>query len=355
LTARSPKWMLPGLVGAVILAGVAVYLLVAASDEEGDPPVVAESSRGDSSAKPATDCSRRTARDSVIGSEFEGAVRELGVVSPEQPLFGGAGYVVVEVICSDLTGDGAEELVVELDCCAGGAPTPWAILVAGERGWQPAFYRTGIQATLSVRGSEVVERSPAYAAGEPTCCPSSFRLGRIGWNGSGFAFETDEASAGRTIEAGRRGVTQLGGFQPAGKSPAQAAEEFGPPSYVGRNGELCVNEWRDLGLRIHFTILGGVDPCAADGRADSIELEDELAAQAGWETDRGLRVGLSVRRLRDIYPDARARSLPGIGRVLVLVEAPTLIGQVGAEPVIGARIEGGVVDELRMSVGATAD
>jgi hypothetical protein len=341
--------------GALILVGVTAYLLGTSSDEEGDSPVAAERARDDSSGTPATDCSPGAARDAIVGSEFEGAVRELGVVSPEQPLFGGTGYVVVELICRDLTGDGAEEMVAELDCCTGGAPTPWAIFVTHERSWRPAFYRTAIQATLSVRGGDVVERSPAYAPGEPTCCPSSFRLGRIAWDGDEFAFETDEASAGRAIEAGKRGVTQLGGFRPPGKSPTEAAEELGPPSYVGRNGALCVNEWRDLGLRIHFAIVGGVDPCSPDGRADSIVLEDELAAQSGWETDDGLRVGMSVRKLRELYPDARARSVPGVGQLLVLVEGPTLIGQVGGEPVVSARIADGAVDEVRMSVAAAAD
>jgi hypothetical protein len=355
LTARSPKWLFPGMVGAVILVSVAVYLLVAAADEEGDSPVAAKSDRADPSGTQATDCSRRTARDAVIGSEFEGAVRELGVVSPEQALFGGSGYVIVEVICSDLTGDDAEEMVVQLDCCAGGAPTPWTILVAGDRGWRPAFYRTAIQATLSVRRGNVVERSPAYAPGEPTCCPSSFRLGRIGWDGNGFAFETSEASAGRTIDVGRRGVKQLGGFQAPGKSPAEAAKEFGSPSYVGPNGELCVNEWRDLGLRINFASLSGADPCSTDGRVGSIEVEDEVAAQAGWETDEGIRVGMPLRELREIYPDAQTQSFPGLGRVLVLIEGRAVIGLTAPNPVLSARVADGAVDELRMAVVAARE
>jgi hypothetical protein len=53
---------------------------------------------------------------------------------------------------------------------------------------------------------------------------------------------------------------------------------------------LCVNEWRDRGLLVNFADLGGADPCSAEGRVGGIELKDELAAQAGWETDQGVRV-----------------------------------------------------------------
>jgi hypothetical protein len=144
-------------------------------------------------------------------------------------------------------------------------------------------------------------------------------------------------------------------LQPQSKSPVEAADEFGPPSYVGPNDELCVNEWRDLGLRINFASLSGVRPCSADGRVGSIELKDELAAQAGWETDQGVRVGMPVEELREIYPDARTQSFPGVGRVLVLIEGRRLIGVVAAHPVLSARITDGTVDELRMSVGAAGE
>ncbi|HEX2467876.1 MAG TPA: hypothetical protein VHJ54_06695 [Solirubrobacterales bacterium] len=351
------KWLLWSILGMVLVSGVGAgaYLLGKSSDDDGSTAAAsgsAYSPQGASDDGPAGPCSKPTAKDAVIDSEFEGAVRELGVVPAGEPLFGGSGYVVVEVICRDLTADGPVEMVTELDCCAGGAPTPWAIFVADERGWQLAFYRSGIQATLSVRSGAVVERSPAYAPGEPTCCPSSFRLGRIRWDGNVFAFETNEASANRTIKAGRRGVTRLGGFDPQNKSPADAAREFGPPSYVGPNGELCVNEWHDLGLRISFANLGGPDPCSAEGRVGSIELKDELAAQAGWETETGVRVGMSAEELRETYPDAKPQLLHGLGRVLVLIERPALIGVVGTSPVLSARIADGAVDELRMSVAA---
>jgi hypothetical protein len=345
------------MLGAVIV-GVGAYLLDKSPDD--DAPTVAASESGDSTQdasgrEPAADCSKRAVRGAVVGSEFEGAIRELGVVPADDQLFGGPGYLVVEVICRDVTGDEAEEMVARLDCCAGGAPTPWAIFVADGGAWEAAFYRTGLQASLSIERRAVVERSPAYAAGEPTCCPTTGRVGHVSWNGSAFRFESDEASTDRRIEVGRRGVTRIGGFQPQSQSPVDAAKEFGRPSYVGPNGELCANEWRDLGLRINFASLTGADPCSASGRVGSLELEDELAAQAGWETDVGIRVGMPIRELREIYPDARTQSFPGVGRVLALVEGRAVIGVTAPNPVLSARIADGAVDELRMSVGAAAE
>jgi hypothetical protein len=357
MSGRTPRWLLWSLLGAVIV-GVGAYLLDRSPDN--DAPTVAasessESTQDASGREPAADCSKRAARDAVAGSEFEGAIRELGVVPADDQLFGGPGYFVVEVICRDVTGDEAEEMIARLDCCAGGAPTPWAIFVTERGAWEAAFYRTGLQASLSVERGAVVERSPAYAAGEPTCCPTTGRVGRVSWNGSGFTFASDEASMGRRIGIGRRGVTRIGGFRPQSQSPVEAAKEFGRPSYVGPNGELCVNEWRDLGLRINFASLSGADPCSASGRVGSLELKDELAAQAGWETDGGVGVGMPVKELRRIYPDAESQSFPGLGEALVLIEGPTLIGVPGVYPVLSARIADGTVDELRMSVGAAGE
>jgi hypothetical protein len=66
-------------------------------------------------------------------------------------------------------------------------------------------------------------------------------------------------------------------------------EADGPPPGADPTG-LCVNEWRDRGLLVNFANLGGADPCSAEGRVGGIELKDELAAQAGWETEQGVRV-----------------------------------------------------------------
>jgi hypothetical protein len=345
------RWLLWGLLGLVVVGGAwAAVSFPGGSASDSDEP--AGSGSGDRSA---LTCSKPAAKNAVADSEFEAAVRELGVVQAGEPLFGGSGYLVTEVLCRDLTADGAEEMVARLDCCAGNAPTPWAILSAENGVWRPVFYRTGTQASLSVRGGVTVETSPAYPAGVPTCCPTAGRTSRISWNGTAFEFQSDEASTNRRIRVGSRGVTQVGGFRVRDESPVDAAKEFGTPSYVGPNRELCVVEWRDLGLLINFANLGGVDPCSSDGRVGSIALADEQAAQAGWETDRGIEVGMSVRELREIYPEAKSESVPGLGEILVLIEGRSLVGVAAASPVLSARIADGVVDELRMSVGTSGE
>jgi hypothetical protein len=359
MTAHVPTWLLWTLLGIGVVGGVGIGAYLVGKSSDADERTVASSppdpTESEVSEGPAPDCSKPAAKDAVLNSEFETSVRELGVVQDGDPVFGGFGYLVSDVICRDLTADELEEMVVRLDCCAGGTPTPWAIFVAEDDAWQPAFYRTRILASLSVEGDAIVERSPAYAAGQAICCPTNARVGRVSWGGNAFAFSSQEASDNRTIKVSSRGVTRLGDFRPATDSPTQAAKSFGPPSYVAPHDELCVQEWRDLGLLINFASLGGLDPCLAEGRAGSIELKDELAAQAGWETDQGVRVGMSLQELREIYPDAQTQSFPGLGKFLILIQGPTIIGAGGTYPVLSARIADGAVDELRMSVGAAGE
>jgi hypothetical protein len=355
-----PAWLLWAIVGVAIVGslGTGAYLLAKPSDDDGEPAVgenPADSTDGPASETPP-ECSRRAAKDAVLDSAFEASVRELGVVQADEPLFGGPGYFVTDVMCRDLTDDGVKELVVRLDCCAGGTPTPWAIFMAEGGAWQPAFSRTRILTSLSIEGDSVLERSPAYAAGEPICCPTTARVGRVSWDGNAFSFSSQDASEDRTIEVSSHGVTRLGEFRPRIGSPAQAANAFGPPSYVSPHDELCVHEWRDLGLVINFASLSGLGSCAADDYSvGSIELREELATQAGWKTNDGVRVGMSVQDLRQIYPDAQTQFFPGLGKVLVLIEGPTLVGVGGTYPLFSARIPDGAVDELQMSVDVAGE
>ena len=159
----------------------------------------------------------------------------------------------------------------------------------------------------------------------------------------------------RVIKASAQGVTRVGEFEPQTGSPVEAAKVFGPPSYVDRNDELCVNEWRDLGLLINFADLGGADPCSAEGAVGSIEASGADSEQAGWETDEGARVGMSEKELRAIYPDAQEQSLRGLRNLLVLIEGPTVVGEGASSPVLSARIENATVKALLMSVGAAGE
>jgi hypothetical protein len=355
MTLTIPKWLLALLLVLIVVGiGIGAYLLGQSSDEDPGPTAGETTSAAEEAATPP-ECSEVEAERAIPGTEFEAAVRELGVVPPDASLFKRFGFVIAKLACRDLTGDGAEEMLVQLGCCTGGSPSPWAIFTAEDGSWDLAFYRSNVQAGLSFEATTIVEKSPAYAAGDPTCCPSTFRFGEITWDGEEFVFESNEGSSARTIKASTQGVSRIGAFDPTVGSPLEAAEAFGPPSYVLPDDELCVNAWRDLGLLINFANLGGADPCSTEGRVGSVELKGEFAEQAGWETDEGVTVGMTARELRQTYPDAQEQSYPGLGNVLVLIEGPTVIGEGGTYPVLGARLADGEVEELRLSVGAAGD
>lgn len=78
---------------------------------------------------------------------------------------------------------------------------------------------------------------------------------------------------------------------------------FGPPKQKRRVDDVCEATWSGL----HATLynLGGEDPCDPRyGRFLSAELRG-----GAWMTTEGLRIGDSVRKLRELYP--RAQSVDG--------------------------------------------
>jgi len=356
LTIHVPRWLLLTLAGLVVvgLVGGGAYLLGKSSGDEDDKPkeLIAVD---DKPVAPPPECTEREAKQAVVDTDFEAAVRKLGAVEPGEQLFAQFGYIINKLICRDLTGDDVDEMVVQLTCCTGSAPTPWAIFTAEDGEWRLASHRDPSSVVLSVEGDEIVEKLPAYAAGDPLCCPTTFRFGRVSWDGSEFTFASDDASANRTIKVNTQGVTRVGDFRPETQSPIDAADVFGPPSFVTPDDELCVNEWRDLGLVINFANFGSADSCGFDGAVGDIELTGLLAEQAGWETDQGISIGMSVDGLREVYPDAERQSVPGLGKATVLIEGPTLIGEGGTYPVLSVKEADGEVSEMRLSVGAAGD
>src|SRR3712207_3522323 len=59
--------------------------------------------------------------------------------------FGGVeelGYAVGSKTCRDLTDDGEREMIVHLQCCTGGSPSPWGIFTREPSGaWKLAYAR----------------------------------------------------------------------------------------------------------------------------------------------------------------------------------------------------------------------
>jgi hypothetical protein len=105
-------------------------------------------------------------------------------------------FQVYRHFCADLTGDGAPEMVVLLQCCTVSSPRPWAIFQATpDGGIRVAFtaIRVSYVQPLRLRGGtgrkarDVVERRSLLRRTDANCCPSGgTRYRYIRWNGTTF-------------------------------------------------------------------------------------------------------------------------------------------------------------------------
>jgi hypothetical protein len=103
-------------------------------------------------------------------------------------------------------------------------------------------------------------------------------------------------------------IVRVGAFRPrqflgdlrfrGGVKPvrANAIRAFGPPDRRDRSG--CMNKWSRLKIRIVTADFGGGDACGPQGGIQHVEI---LSGQ--WSTERGLRVGDSLDRARELYPE----------------------------------------------------
>ena len=129
------------------------------------------------------------------------------------------------------------------------------------------------------------------------------------------------ASAARTIKAQPRhswAVTYLGKWHVrAHPEYGKAVFALGEPSSVTSAGIPCTARWKRLGLRILFESFGGDEACG-EAKAQYGVVKGP-AGRRSWRTQRGLRVGDSISRLRSLYPNARRK--PG-ARVVVYQDDP---------------------------------
>ena len=77
-----------------------------------------------------------------------------------------------------------------------------------------------------------------------------------------------------------------------------AIRAYGRPDRRDANG--CANVWRRLGLRLLTADFGGGPPCVGTTRIQRITVTSPR-----WVTERGLRVGDSLDRVRELYPELR--------------------------------------------------
>jgi hypothetical protein len=79
---------------------------------------------------------------------------------------------------------------------------------------------------------------------------------------------------------------------------ANAIRAYGRPDRRDAGG--CGNIWRRLGLRLLTADFGGGPACAGSTRIQRITVTSPR-----WVTERGLRVGDSLDRVRELYPELR--------------------------------------------------
>ena len=129
-----------------------------------------------------------------------------------------------------------------------------------------------------------------------------------------------------------------------------AIRALGQPSRIVSTSSItCRVSWRGLGVRMGFYNLGGADACSPRfGR-----FSHAVVRGLRWRTERGLRVGDPVRRLRALYPNARFRSrVPyAVGWWLVARTSPNG----GRYPGLLARIRDGRVSALLVRYPAGGD
>jgi hypothetical protein len=241
------------------------------------------------------------------------------------------------------------------------SPIPWAIYSAADGKWTPTLIRAHVPgARSSVEGTEIRERSTAFAEGDPLCCPTGTREGVVRWQGEAFVYRPSGGPRGSTIALNDGAVAAMGGFDAQNGSLPAAVEFFGPPSSYAPQGELCPVTWADIGLTIDFANLGGADPCGPDGRISDARIEGLEASQLGWQTQEGATVDMPEDRLRKHYPEMHPQEdstfVPEepVGELFTLVnrtdsttgeQTPSLSGRVSEDRVIGFELDVGAAGD----------
>ena len=352
---------------STVLVAVLVVLSAAAVSCGADTTTVKKTVRvtgpsgaSEESAAEQLPCNKQQARKVAAKGRFADESRAIGLVPAHQPILG------AQLIgCRDLTSDGSEEMVVQVPGPTGGAPFPWAIFRREAGQWAPALMRTAVLAwRVKIEGEEIRERSPVFAEGYASCCPSGWRQGAIRWRGGEFVYQPLNGTKNRSITLRGDEAESIGGFDLQSGSLPEAIAAFGPPTATAhsRGGNVCPADWDDLGLRIGFANLGTANPCGPEGRVSSAHVTGLEAEQAGWRTEAGATVGASHEALRGLYPQMKVEELaipPSEelkGRPFTLVERRSIInGTHPRTPTLSARLVGGMVVGFDLSVGAAGE
>lgn len=348
---RIPKWTLLA-IGAIALLGTGLAVGVLLSDDGG-------SQHQDQGAASTLPCNQSTAEAAIAASALAEELASPGS-SPETVF----DFYAPELIgCRDLTGDDKPEMIAQLLGQTASATRPWAIFEAGPGGWNMVMSRRHLQSELTLRRDTIEESIPAYADGDPGCCPSGERVGTVSWDGRRFAYTPDSGTKARRIEISpAEGARSIAGLVPATATEPDAVQVFGVPSYVSSFESSCNSRWTDIGLEIVFADLGGGDPCSREGSFVAAIFSGTEAEQAGWEVG-GLHVGSSVEEMLMLYPEAtvgdrryyRALNDAEFGTPFVLTSRDSPIGYEGRLPTFAAIASRGSITALDLHSGAAGD
>ena len=116
-----------------------------------------------------------------------------------------------------------------------------------------------------------------------------------------------------------------------------AIRAFGKPILTASADGFCDAWWAGLGLRIRFYNLGGEDPCS---RATGFFGEAWITTR-GWRTSKGLAMGDSLARLRELFPTAKRHA----GRWWLV---PRFTQATGSYAGLSAGIRGGTVADFHV-------
>jgi hypothetical protein len=141
------------------------------------------------------------------------------------------------------------------------------------------------------------------------------------------------------VRTAASGAGNLAGWPLRREPLAGGIVRLGPASSVTRVPRGCLARWPALGAAI--LVSGPGDPCAAETAAVRwARLSGEI-----WRTQRGLEVGASLARLRELYPRARPRQ----GRWWLI--AGRAAGSRQPAPRLRAEVRTGRVRALWVDVG----
>ncbi len=138
------------------------------------------------------------------------------------------------------------------------------------------------------------------------------------------------------------GDLSIGGFPRTG-TVQEAIEVFGTPaSRENQAYDKCTLTWPSHGVVMEtFYTNATLNPCGPEGRHVKTTVTDRR-----WRTSKGLRIGDSLRKLRQLYPKAK-KEAPGRWRLITRplaglpypgLEARIKNGRVTAFTVYGPRV-----------------